>query len=311
VSKLSVTALTAGLDGLGMDVAVLDPRQPSFTRSLLGYELVVPCLHGPYGEDGRLQGLLDYLRKPYACSGVAASAIAADKLLCKLTLVGLGIGTPRWQQPGEGAGDFLARCGMVMVKPRMGGSSVGMTLAGHDDDLARALELAAATDGMEPLVEEFAPGDPVTVGLLQLPSGVITLPPLATRPRLSDFYDARAKMDPRGEGLVTYEEAHLAGDVTEQLRRESLRIWHGIGCAGMARVDYIVTAAGPLALEVNTVPGLSTDSNLITAASLAGITYQDVVLALLHEALHRPQPDVPLPALSPVDLAAPPGPQEG
>lgn len=191
-----------------------------------------------------------------------------------------------------------------MVKPRMGGSSVGMTLVSREQELAGAVGQAAATDGLEPLLEEFAAGDPVTVGLLQLPGGVIVLPPLATRARFSDFYDARAKMDAQGEGLVTYEEAVLPGQVTDRLRRESLRIWHGIGCAGMARVDYIITPSGPLALEVNTVPGLSWESNLVTAASLAGITYPDVILALLHEALHRPQPDVPLPALRPADLSA-------
>jgi D-alanine-D-alanine ligase len=126
----------------------------------------------------------------------------------------------------------------------MGGSSVGMTLVTRASDLPAAITQAAETDGMEPLAEERVPGDPVTVGLLQLPGGVITLPPLATRPRDADFYDARAKMDARDEGLVTYEPAALPAPLAGELRATSLRIWHGIGCAGMARIDYIITRPG-------------------------------------------------------------------
>jgi hypothetical protein len=88
-SQLSITALTKEMGSLGVRATVLDPCQPSFLRSLLDFDVVMPNMHGPYGEDGRLQGMLDYIRKPYCCSGVAASAIAADKALCKLTMAGL------------------------------------------------------------------------------------------------------------------------------------------------------------------------------------------------------------------------------
>jgi D-alanine-D-alanine ligase len=238
----------------------------------------------------------------------AGGQLAADKALCKLALVGLGVPTPRWCRPGEDPAWFLARYGQVMVKPRMGGSSVGMSLVSRSGDLDAAISQAATTDGLEPVLEEYVAGDSVTVGLLQLPAEVIVLPPLATRPRHAAFYDARAKMDPHGEGLVAYEAAALPAGDDQLLRDFSLRIWHGTGCAGMARIDYIVGPSGPLALEVNTVPGLAQGSNFITAASLAGITYPDVILALLHEALHRPQPDIALPAPRPGDLTAP---QEG
>jgi D-ala D-ala ligase C-terminus len=113
---------------------------------------------------------------------------------------------------------------------------------------------------------------------------VIVLPPLATRPGHAAFYDARAKMDPRGESLVAYEAAVLPAGDDQLLRDLSLRIGHETGCAGMARIDCVMGPSGPSALEVNTVPGLAQGSNFITAASLAGITYPYVILALLNEA---------------------------
>lgn len=100
VEQMSITAVTRALAELGMEAAVLDPCERSFLRSLLDFDVVVPALHGPYGEDGRLQGLLDYLRRPYCGSGVAASAVAADKALCKLAMAGLSVPTPRWRRPG-------------------------------------------------------------------------------------------------------------------------------------------------------------------------------------------------------------------
>jgi D-alanine-D-alanine ligase len=253
---------------------------------------------------GRLQGMLDYLRKPYSCSGVAASAIAADKMLCKLIMAGLMVPTPRWRLPGEASADFLSQTGVVMIKPRMGGSSVGMKLVRHEAELEKAIRNAADTDSMEPLIEEFVPGLAVTVALLELPAGVLVLPPLATEPQSSDFYDAESKLDACSENLVTYGEAELPAQVIQQLREQSLKLWHGIGCTGMARIDFIAADSGVFALEVNTVPGLSYGSNFIAAANLARLSYGDVLLALLHEALNRKQDDVPLPVLNYGDLHA-------
>jgi D-alanine-D-alanine ligase len=156
---------------------------------------------------------------------------------------------------------------------------------------------------MMPLIEAFMPGLAVTVGLLELPAGVLVLPPLATRPLSSDYYDAEAKLDARSQHFVDYGEAELPAQVIGQLRDNALKLWDGIGCTGMARIDFIVTDAGPFALEVNTVPGLSYESNFISAASLAGFGYGDVLLALLYEALSRQQDDIPLPVLTSADLS--------
>ena len=190
--QLSVTALSGALTALGARFTILDPCRPEFIQDLAGFDVALPNLHGPFGEDGRLQGLLDYLRTPYCGSGVAASAIAADKILCKRLMESLGIPTPAWRiWPGPAA----AWPGHpVMVKPRMGGSSVGMTLARDEDDLQAAIGLADAADPPGVLVEDYVPGLPVTVGLLELPGGVLVFPPLATRVDAAEFYDAATKL---------------------------------------------------------------------------------------------------------------------
>jgi D-alanine-D-alanine ligase len=290
--QLSVTALSDALTALGARFSVLDPCRPGFIQDLAGFDVALPNLHGPFGEDGRLQGLLDYLRTPYCGSGVSASAIAADKILCKRMMESLGIPTPGWRiWPGP----LAAWPGHpVMVKPRMGGSSVGMTLACDQGDLHAAIKLADADDPPGVLIEDYVLGLPVTVGLLELPGGILVLPPLATRVSDADFYDAAAKL---GTGAaVSYDDPGLPGPALAALTAHALALWDGLGCRGMARADFIVTEPGEVfALELNTIPGMSYNSNFLTAAGLCGLGPADVVTAILHEALTRPRYDAPLP----------------
>jgi len=292
--QLSVTALSDALAGIGARFAILDPCRPAFIQELAGFDVALPNLHGPFGEDGRLQGLLDYLRKPYCGSGVAASAIAADKILCKRLMESLGVPTPGWR---IWPGDRAAWPGHpVMVKPRMGGSSVGMSLARDKDGLQAAIGLAEAADPPGVLVEDYVPGLPVTVGLLELPACVLVFPPLATRVEAAEFYDAATKLGAGAAGTVSCAEAGLPGPALAAVTAHAMALWDGLGCRGMARVDFMVAEAGVVfALEVNTTPGMSYDSNFLTAAGLCGLGHADVVAAILHEALTRPRYDAPLP----------------
>ncbi|MFD9687591.1 ATP-grasp domain-containing protein [Kitasatospora sp. NPDC001309] len=298
VEQMSVTALSESLDTIGTAFRVLDPCEPGFVSELLGVDIVLSNLHGPFGEDGRLQGLLDWLRRPYCGNGVAASAIAADKILCKRYMKGLGVPTPPWQ---VWTGGSAVTCGglPMMVKPTMGGSSVGMSLVRTTEELTAALEEATRTDPSPVLVEHYISGTPVTVGLLELPGGVLAFPPLATEVQQADFYDADTKLDADGRGGVSVTLADLPPSVLRTLTRHARTLWEGLGCQGGARVDFMVTADGEVfALEVNTTPGMSRDSNFAAGASMCGLTHEDVVRAMLHQALARPTYDVPLPVPS-------------
>lgn len=292
---MSVTAMAESLTAIGATFKVLDPCDPGFIADLLAYDVGLSNMHGPFGEDGRLQGLLDYLRIPICGSGVAACAIGADKILSKQSMTGLGVPTPAWKVWSEGASAPWAGS-PVMVKPTMGGSSVGMSLVETEAALQPALELAWATDASPVLVEDFITGLPVTVGLLQMPGGLLTFPPLAVEVHASDYYDEATKLNADAQGHASVTTADLPTDLLETLTRHALTLWDGLGCRGGARIDFMVTTAGQVyALEINTTPGLARDANYVIGANQCGLSHADVVLAVIHEALTRPLYDVPLP----------------
>ncbi|MFJ5740209.1 D-alanine--D-alanine ligase family protein [Streptomyces microflavus] len=291
----SVTALSETLEDIGARWKVLDPCNSGFIEELAGYDVALSNLHGPYGEDGRLQGLLDYLRMPYCGSGVAASAVAADKILCKRVMVTLGIPTPTWWVWSGGTAKWDDH--PVMVKPPFGGSSVGMSLVTTAAELQPALLAAAGPESDEVLVEDYLPGTPLTVGMLELPGGdVVVFPPLATEATEAAFYDADTKLDVDARGAALVREANLSPKVRAEIARRSEVLWDRLGLRGAARIDFILTEDGRLyALEVNSTPGMSRESNFVVGAAMVGLTHSDVVLAMLREAMARPPYDVPLP----------------
>ncbi|MCZ4507384.1 ATP-grasp domain-containing protein [Streptomyces sp. ActVer] len=294
VDQRSVTALSEALDDIGARWKVLNPCEPDFIVELAGYDVALSNLHGPYGEDGRLQGLLDYLRLPYCGSGVAASAVAVDKILCKRVMLSLGIPTPGWWVWSGGPMHWNGRA--AMVKPPFGGSSVGMSLVREQADLAGALADAAGEEGEDVLVEDYLTGVPLTVGLLELPGAVVVFPPLATEATEAEFYDADTKLDVDSRGTVAVRAAELPPEVLVKVTDYATALWDGLGLRGSARVDFILTEDDqPYVLEVNSTPGMSRDSNFVVGAAMIGLTHTDVVVAMLHEALARPPYDVPLP----------------
>jgi D-alanine-D-alanine ligase len=294
LEQLSITALTASLSQLGTRFTVLDPCNATFIQSLSTYDVALSNLHGPFGEDGRLQGMLDYLRIPYCGSGVAASAVAADKVRCKWAMNNLGIPTPEHQVWHSGE-PMLWPGKSVMIKPSLGGSSVGMSLVHHKGALAGALGEAWATDPSAILIEEYIPGIPVTVGLLELKGGLVAFPPFA-QTHSGEWCDASDKLDAGGTNTPSVTIAELPDTVVKTLINQAHALWDGLGCRGMARVDSIVTDKGEVfALEVNTIPGMSRQSNFMISAAASGFDYNDVVRSILREATTRIPYDVPLP----------------
>lgn len=251
-------------------------------------------LHGQFGEDGRIQGFLDTLGITYTGSGVLASALAFDKALTLDVLRGAGLATPRGVCVTREADPQWVAAQVklpVFVKPVRGGSSVGMSLVRAQEDLGRALELAFATDSRV-LVEERVEGTEVSCGVLDLVRGesveTLALPPTEIRPKGSAFFDYEAKYLPARSEEIT--PAPLPAPVIERIREAALRAHRALGCQGMSRTDFIVTPEGtPVALEVNTIPGMTPTSLLPQQAAAVGIDFPALLDALIEHAIFRAQ----------------------
>jgi D-alanine-D-alanine ligase len=172
-----------------------------------------------------------------------------------------------------------------------------MSLVRDEADLVEAIRCAESVDPPGVLIEDHVPGLPVTMGVLELPDGIVIFPPLATETLAGDFYDADAKLDAEGIGTATTTAAALSGSITGSLHCSVRRLWNELDCHGMARVDFIVADDGTVyALEVNTTPGMSEGSNFVTGASLLGLQQADLATVILREALVRVRYDAPLSA---------------
>jgi D-alanine-D-alanine ligase len=267
----------------GAQIAVVD------VPAVRAADIVYIALHGTFGEDGRIQALLELAGKRYTGSGVLASALAMDKAMSKRIFVDAGVPTPRWTllpagRPLDPAA--LAACGglPVVVKPNEDGSSVGLTIVREAAALPAALELAARP-GAVTLVEEYIPGRELTVAVV----GDEPLPVVEICPK-SGFYDYDNKYT---KGRTDYFcpadlPPPLAGRVRE-LGRTAAQV---LGCRGITRVDFRLPPAGePSCLEVNTIPGMTPTSLVPMAARAVGLSYEDVVArTLLLAAAEPPRP---------------------
>ncbi len=250
-------------------------------------DLVFIALHGGDGENGTLQALLDLAGIPYTGSGVLASALAMDKAISKRIFRSEGIPTPEWvecwapEDPAaawhpELTGEELTRLGgyPLIVKPNEEGSSVGITIVERASQLAPAME-EARRYGRLVLVESFIEGRELTVGVIDDRA----LPVVEVIPE-GGWYDYKHKYT---SGASRYEvPAALPPEMSEQLFSISLKACRVLRCRGVARVDFRLGADGvPLCLEVNTVPGLTELSLVPKAAAAAGMSYEDLIRAVV------------------------------
>ncbi|MEY4357805.1 MAG: hypothetical protein RL469_1131 [Pseudomonadota bacterium] len=284
ISLLSGNAVLAALRRRGVDAHPFDPRERPLTAlQAEGYERVWIALHGPGGEDGTVQGALEFLGVPYTGSGVLGSAICMDKLRTKRLAEAAGIATSDCVVL-RGPQDFdlaVERLGVPMiVKPATQGSSVGMSKVLRAEDLPAAFAAAAATDDCV-FAEPWLTGGEFTVGILHgraLPSIRIETP--------KTFYDYEAKYlrnDTRylcPSGLSAEAEQHLAA--------LSLGAFAAAGGEGWGRVDFMMDATGrPLLLEINTIPGMTDHSLVPMAAKAAGMDFETLVWRVLETSLMR------------------------
>lgn len=269
--------LARGYDAVAIDVG----RDLAAVLTAEGVEAAFIAMHGRYGEDGCVQGLLELMQIPYTGSGVLASALAMHKLYSKQAFAASGILTAPFRQfrRGETLRPADLSFGLpVVVKPVQEGSSVGISIAKEEKELEPALELAFRYDEAV-LVEQFVKGQEVQVGILDdRPIGAIEIVPK------KEFYDFEAKYtDGMAEHIFP---ARLEPALYEKALQVGLSAHRALGCSGYSRVDLLVTAGGECyVLEVNTLPGMTALSLLPEiAAKGAGLSFEELVERIIESA---------------------------
>ena len=268
----------AGVDAFGIDLGgdsgdlnpVAQLSEAQFDRAFL-------ILHGPGGEDGTLQGVLEMLDKPYTGSGVAASALGMDKVRCKQLWTGAGLPTPEYVVIDENTdlatvGDELGW--PIFVKPAHEGSSIGIAKVTNLGELRQAYEDAAKLDSLV-LAERWMSGSEFTVGVL---NGE-TLPAIKLE-TTHDFYDFDAKYEADDTRYLF--EHGLSEQQEAELNRLVLDAFNAVGCEGWSRVDLMQDGDGNFQLlEVNTAPGMTDHSLVPMAARKKGISFEQLVVEIL------------------------------
>lgn len=278
VSLDTGAAVLAALQARGVDAHAWDPGEKSMAEfAAAGFDRVWIALHGTGGEDGALQGALQWFDVPYTGSGVMASALAMDKLRSKHLFEAAGIPTPEYAVIRHAADAVLAaeKLGFPLIlKPSGQGSSVGMSKVFEQQELAEAVALALEYSDVA-LAERCIVGDELTVAVLQgeaLPTIRIETPRV--------FYDYRAKYE---SDRTQYHCPGTPDAETEALYADiALAAFSEIGCCGWGRVDFMTGSDGqPKVLEVNTVPGMTSHSLVPMAARQAGIDFEELCWRIL------------------------------
>ncbi len=277
VSLNSGRGVHAALVSRGYDAVAIDwmNRQDDLVARLRKERVEVAwiALHGTFGEDGCVQGLLECAAIPYTGSGVLASAIAMDKIATRRIFDQEAIESPRWRRY-QGAAD-VARVGFPMVvKPSAEGSSVGVSIVKNEAELPAALDKARAGRGVV-LLEEYVKGREINVGILDGEA----LGDVEIRPA-TEFYDYEAKyLRDDTQYLVP---APISADERRRLHDLAVRAHQALGCAGASRVDLILGNDGrAICLEINTLPGMTDHSLLPKIAAHRAIDYASLVERIL------------------------------
>lgn len=283
----------------------VDPTLPAFSWDELhgsgggGVDVAFPLLHGPWGEDGTVQGLLEMAGIRYVGAGVLASSVGMDKPFTKTVFSAAGlpqiayvtIQPADWDRDRGRVLDRVRALGLpVFVKPARAGSSSGVTMVEDVDRLADAVEAARALDP-KVLVEAAAVGKrELEVGVIQTPDGS----PLASvvgevvqqEGSTHEFYDFEAKyLDGTSSNVVP---ADIPETLSERVRTYAVQAFQALGCEGLARVDFFLTGNGSLVVnEINTMPGFTSTSMFPVLWQASGIDYPELVDRLLQLALHR------------------------
>lgn len=298
VSRVSAKGVSEALEAKGHTVVRLE-LDDALPGALLagGFDVVFPVAHGPFGEDGCLQGLLEVLGLPYVGSDVLASAMAADKVIAKklFRAAGLPLADEALVHRGEDLEKAAPRIRKTLgeaiaVKPHSQGSAIGVTLVregASDDVLVLALAAALALDEIA-LCEVLVSGRELTCGVLDSRAfgEAYALPPTEIRAKFGEFYDFQSKYAQGGSEHIC--PAELPPELTARVQAISLEAHRALGCRDLSRADLLLGDDGALVLlEVNTMPGMTPLSLYPEAAKVAGIAMESLVDGLVRGALQR------------------------
>lgn len=262
---------------------------------LAAVDVVFPVLHGPYGEDGTIQGLLELAGVPYVGAGVLASAAGMDKEFTKKLLMadGLPVGPHAVLRPSQPTLDRREweRLGLpVFVKPARGGSSIGVSRVTSWDQLPAAV-VAARRHDPKVIVEAAINGRELECGVLEMPDGAVEASTVGeirvagVRGREDAFYDFATKyLDDAAELDVP---AKVDDDIADAVRQLAIRAFAAIDCQGLARVDFFLTDDGPVINEINTMPGFTTISMYPQMWAASGMDYPTLLATMVDTAMAR------------------------
>jgi D-alanine-D-alanine ligase len=309
VSLASARAVREGLERAGHQVRWVEIERDGAWRhgeeglslcpgeGLLDADVVFPALHGPFGEDGTVQGVLESLDVAYVGAGVAASAICMDKVLFKelMSAAGIpqveyaGMRAERWRRASAAMLGELSALGLpVFVKPAHMGSSVGIVKVSDAGLLGEALDQAFAHDPLA-IVEAMASGVEVECAVLGSSARDDGPPPLASEPGeiafAGEWYDYAAKYDAGGMELLV--PARISATAHARVRELALEVFACTGCEGLARVDFFVDGEQVLVNELNTMPGFTSTSVYAKLIEASGISYPELVDRLCRLGIER------------------------
>jgi D-alanine-D-alanine ligase len=304
VSLASAESVSAGVAAAGHDVVpVLIERSGAWTHDgeslglrpgegLLGVDAVFPVLHGPFGEDGTVQGALELLDVPYVGAGVLASSLCMDKVVFKEVMHAagvpqvrsVGVREARWRADPDAVRAQLAGLGTpVFVKPARLGSSVGIAKVWAEAEVDGALEGAFAHDSLV-IVEAFSDGLEVECSVIGLDDPEVSVPGEIVL-AAAEWYDYEAKYAEGGMELRV--PPRIPDAVAEEVRRLAREAFLRVGCAGLARVDFFVEDERVLVNELNTMPGFTATSVFPKLWEASGVPFPDLCDRLLGFALER------------------------
>ena len=273
----------AALHRLGFSNAQIVDVSENIMNDLKGFEYAYNTLHGKYGEDGCIQGVLEILKIPYTGCGVMASAICMNKEYTKRVMetADLPLIKSVYLLPNE---DPIEKVNgltyPLMIKPVSEGSSFGMSKVNDESELVKAVEDARKYNA-QILIEEYLVGIAATVGVLEKNGKAFATEILELRPK-NEWYDFEAKYT---KGMTEFIlPAEISPEMTNLVKEYAVKAFESCGCSGVSRVDFLIVGSTPYILEINTNPGMTDTSDLPAQAAAGGIDYDNLVLMVLNSA---------------------------